>query len=161
MIGDEYEYETYYFLYENLISEYLFEVAPAFFLKHAPKMKTLYKDTVGIDLNESILMDILYDLLVELAMDYTEDIQEEYITDLAKLCEVPFDEVSHLKIFEHDLEQREKRKAEELAEIQRKKQEEARIIKDVFGIEYSPSVGGIFILSCILVKRIQGKLITL
>lgn len=137
-----YEYETYYSLYENLITEYVFEVAPNFILKHAPKMKKLYEDTINESLTEQVLMEIVSNSFIELALEYTADIQEEYIPDLVKLCDVPFDEKIHLDVLEEDRKQREIRMEEERAEAERKKQEEARILEDVFGREYSPSVGG-------------------
>ncbi|MGJ7921612.1 DEAD/DEAH box helicase [Neobacillus sp. LXY-4] len=136
-----YEYETYYSLYENLITEYLFEIAPDFIMNHSSKMRKLYEKTNEHSKRLPNLIEIISELLFDLAEDYTAFIQEEYLLDLIKLRAVPFDEIMHRDMFEHDLEERERRQAEEQAELERKQQEEARIITNVFGIEYSPGVG--------------------
>ena len=66
---------------------------------------------------------------------------DESPSDLIKLSQVPFDEEIHAQIFMEDVKLREKRKAEERAEIQRKKEREARIIEDIFYREYNPPSG--------------------
>ncbi len=136
-----YEYETYFSIYENLITEYLFKIAPGFILKRSSKIVKMFEDTLNKKLTESILMEIISDSLIELAEDFTVFIQEEYVSDLLNLGKIPFDEEMHRKIFEQDQKQRDKRKSDELAEIRRKREEEARVIEDVFGQEYRPSVG--------------------
>ena len=47
----------------------------------------------------------------------------------------------HQEIFEKDEANRERRKAEELAEQARKKAEEERALNDIFGKAYMPSLG--------------------
>ena len=51
---------------------------------------------------------------------------DEYIADLMKLAEIPFELEEHQAIFVQDIKFREVRKEEERAEIERKKEEEAR-----------------------------------
>lgn len=134
-----YEYETYYFPYERLLKEYLYEIAPKLIMEHSKDINHLYFETCGEKLTSSVLMRIITDSLFEIAEDYFETIQEEYLSDLLSLAEVPFDVNIHRLRFEQDIADRERKKAEELAEIQRKKDEETQIIDDIFGREYSPS----------------------
>lgn len=135
-----YEYETYYTYYEKLITEYLFEIAPKFIIQHEPKISRISENAFGKNINSAHLMECISDTLIDLGEEYTELVQEEYLSDLLKLTDLPFDEQVHLKRYEYDLDMREIRRAEELAEIERKRQEEARIIEDVFGQEYRPGV---------------------
>jgi ATP-dependent RNA helicase SUPV3L1/SUV3 len=89
----------------------------------------------------SAVKDTLEDLLVDLSGDIVTYIEDEFVVDLFKLAEIPFDEKLHEKIFVEDIQLREKRKAEERAEIQRKKDEEARILNEIFEREYNPPAG--------------------
>lgn len=87
------------------------------------------------------LQGLLRDELADLSQACFDELQEEYLSDLLKLTKTPFDESLHQKIFEEDEENREKRKAEVLAEQARRQAEEERIIEDIFGKAYTPSLG--------------------
>ncbi len=73
-----------------------------------------------------------------LSEEFFSLIYEERVMDLIKLAEVPFDEQQHEGIWLEDIKLREQRKAEAKAEIRRKKEEELRIIHDIFHVEYNP-----------------------
>lgn len=137
-----YEYETYYNLYETLITQHLFEVAPDFILQRIPNLKELYEGVFAKPLSDSALRKLISELILELSYDYTEEIAEEYVVDLVKLADVPFDEDVHLSFFKQDCKTRDQRQEAELAEMKRKEAEETRIIEEVFGSEYRPSIGG-------------------
>ncbi|NMD69889.1 RNA helicase [Bacillus sp. DNRA2] len=137
-----YEYETYNNLYETLITQHLFEIAPGFIFQRIPNLKELYEGVFDKPLSDSALRKLISELILELSYDYTEEIAEEYVVDLVKLADVPFDEDVHLSLFKQDCKTRDQRQEAELAEMKRKEEEEARIIEEVFGSEYRPSIGG-------------------
>ncbi|MFE0508132.1 helicase-related protein [Peribacillus butanolivorans] len=137
-----YEYENYFYRYERLISEFILGFAPKKFINHLPV--TLHHDFLeayGEKLTSGALQEMLRDELVDLSQACFDELQEEYLSDLLKLVKTPFNESLHQKIFEEDEENRERRKAEVLAEQARRQAEEERIIEDIFGKAYTPSLG--------------------
>ncbi|MEK4536379.1 helicase-related protein [Peribacillus sp. FSL K6-1552] len=139
---NHYEYENYFYRYERLISEFILGFAPKKFINHLPA--TLHHDFLeayGEKLTSGALQGLLRDELADLSQACFDELQEEYLSDLLKLTKTPFDESLHQKIFEEDEENREKRKAEVLAEQARRQAEEERIIEDIFGKAYTPSLG--------------------
>ncbi len=136
------EYETYSNSYEILIDDYVTELVGNWILaKLSPTVISEYEQLTGLKLHLDVLSEILEDYLTALQSDYFLKIEEEYVEDLLKLVEIPFDLQVHKQVYEEDLQGRERRKQEELAEIERKKAEEARMLEDIFGREYSPSTG--------------------
>lgn len=135
-----YEYESYYYIYERLIVRYLFDFVPAFLLETDLLLQDLYKEATGEGLTAVILMEMLEDVLFEMADDFFVDIQEEYVTDLLAAAEISFESPIHQALYENQKATWAQRKAEKLAELQRKQEEEARILADVFGQEYSPTM---------------------
>ena len=137
-----YEYQTYFFVYESLISDYLSELIPERVLEKLPvEIKEQYQETFGEKLTPSFIKGSLKQLLYEVENYFIEDIQDEYLSDLLKIADMPFDLSVHKQIFEKDFAERERKKAEEEAELQRKRQEEERMMEDIFGQEYNPSFG--------------------
>ncbi|KRF67808.1 RNA helicase [Bacillus sp. Soil768D1] len=139
---NHYEYENYFYRYERLISEFILGFAPKKFINHLPA--TLHHDFLeayGEKLTSGALQGLLRDELADLSQACFDELQEEYLSDLLKLAKTPFNESLHQKIFEEDEENREKRKAEVLAEQARRQAEEERIIEDIFGKAYTPSLG--------------------
>ncbi|MGZ4161303.1 MAG: RNA helicase, partial [Neobacillus sp.] len=136
-----FEYQTYFFVYESLVSDYLSEFIPQKVLEQLPaKIRKEFQDTFQKELSASFVKGSITQLLYDVEGYYIEDIQEEYLSDLLKLAKVPFDLTVHKEIFEKDLMEREKKQAEEQAEIQRKKEEKTRMMEDIFGQEYNPSL---------------------
>ncbi|MGW6299371.1 helicase-related protein [Peribacillus butanolivorans] len=139
---NHYEYENYFYRYERLISEFILGFAPKKFINHLPV--TLHHDFLeayGEKLTSGALQGLLRDELADLSQACFDELQEEYLSDLLKLAKTPFNESLHQKIFEEDEENRERRKAEVLAEQARRQAEEERIIEDIFGKAYTPSLG--------------------
>lgn len=135
-----YEYETYYYVYESLIYDYISELIPEMVLKELPgEAAGEFFETFHEAISPSFVKGSIGELLYDLVGYFIEDIQEEYVDDLLKLVDVPFDEAAHREIFERDLRERERKVAEELAELERKKAEEERIMQEIFGQEYDPS----------------------
>ncbi|WP_235864036.1 helicase-related protein [Sutcliffiella halmapala] len=141
--GERYfEYETYYYAYEKRITDYLFGVVPQMiFTQIDSRLLEQYEAVIEEGLSTSKLRKLLANAFHLIINNYMEEIQQEYVSDLLKLAEIPFDAVLHQEIFEKDVSARELKIAEELAEIQRKKDEEERMLDDIFGREYIPSAG--------------------
>ncbi|OLO26514.1 RNA helicase [Alkalihalophilus pseudofirmus] len=136
------EYETYYYAYEKLIEGYIPNlVARSIMKEFPPSLLDQYKVEFNKDLSQRSLRKMLTVYFNTLESDYFNRIQEEYVSDLLELATVPFDLERHQKIYEDDLEDRERKKEEELAEIERKKALEERMLDDIFGREYRPSLG--------------------
>jgi ATP-dependent RNA helicase SUPV3L1/SUV3 len=136
-----FEYETYNFVYERLMGEFLFETTSNLVLEQLPKglvqkYEKLFEESIN-DLDEDMIEEPLYDLLE----NFYSKIQEEYVEDLVKLSDIPFDLEKHRDLLAHDRAAWAKKKMEELAEMERLRQEEERMLEDIFGREYSPSYG--------------------
>ena len=134
----KYTYETYDDVYQDFIFQKVVEMVTE---KGIELLYPKYRE----QLDENSLGEVLQDLVIDesdLLMDQLfSSISDESPSDLIKLSQVPFDEKIHGQIFIEDVKLREQRKAEERAEIQRKKEREARIIEDIFYREYNPPAG--------------------
>lgn len=138
-----YEYEVYYYVYERLINEKLAEIVTDVLVeKLTEDLKTAYAEAFGEELTPDKIKYYIFNRLSELMTDFFTRVQGEYIADLVELAETEFDSVEHKKLYEGHLMNRAKREAEELAEIKRKKEEEARILGDIFGQAYSTNIMG-------------------
>ncbi|MBO9129259.1 helicase-related protein [Bacillus sp. 165] len=134
-------YPIHDYEYERLITYYLSEHIPALLMKQFTReILSSYHEIYGSLLTESKLKDIIIEPFFELIHEYFEAIQKEYLSDLLLLAHIPFEEERHIAIYEEDMAKHQRRKEEVLAEIERKKQEEAQMLEDLFGQEYSPSV---------------------
>ncbi|WP_075617810.1 helicase-related protein [Paenisporosarcina indica] len=137
-----YEYETYYYRYERLVTDFISDFAPTKVIELlSDKMQLTFSKAYGEQLKVGFLKKLIRDELAELSETFYEELQEEFLSDLLKLAEFPFDEQQHLKIFEKDVAERERRKEEELAELARLKAEKERIIDDIFGQAFTPTLG--------------------
>lgn len=136
------EYETYEARYLNHAHEYTVTLAADWILsKISTELRQQYEEVTDHKLTREQLQLILDDYIFALQSDFFRKLEEEYVEDLVKLATIPFDITVHEKIYEQDLQKRERRKLEELAEIERKKEEEERMLEDIFGREYNPSTG--------------------
>ncbi|MCQ6276156.1 DEAD/DEAH box helicase [Bacillus sp. V3B] len=134
----DYEYETYFDTYQIVIYQYLFDIVREHIHQIlSPDLTSSYEDSV---VNSALddCIDNMMDQISDRIMTYIED---EYIADLMRLADISFELEEHEKLFIQDVQLREQRKAEERAEIQRKKEEEARILNDIFEREYNPPKG--------------------
>ncbi|QOR64720.1 RNA helicase [Cytobacillus suaedae] len=137
-----YEYETYFYVYQRLMTKYLSEFIPGWLLSQlSPSILSQYQERF----NEALTEKVINYLILEQIYDYIESffyrINDEYLADLLTVAELPFDLEMHREKFEQDLAERERKIAEEKAELERKKQEEKRMLEDIFGREYSPPAG--------------------
>ncbi|EKN64844.1 helicase [Neobacillus bataviensis LMG 21833] len=136
-----YEYQTYFFVYESLISDYISELIPEKILEQlSADLKDGFYDIFHEKLSASFVKGSIAQLLYDLEGYFIEDIQEEYVSDLLKLAEIPFDPKVHRAILEKDLGEREKKQQEEQAKLRRKREAEEQMMKDIFGAEYDPSL---------------------
>ena len=135
--GYDYEYELYYDVYGEAIYEELFKIIQPVLMKNKPSLVEEY----GEKLVQSNIEEICQNSIDELCMRFLTYIEEESVHDLLQLANIPFEVDTHQKIFIEDIKQKEQRKAEIEAERKRKEEEEARILKDIFELEYNPPQG--------------------
>ena len=136
-----FEYETYQYYFENKVIQYFGEIGSEQVLKNLPgELVRAYEEIYEDRLTIAEIKKVIDDVLLAYIDGFLYKLQEEYISELFALKGIPFDENVHKEIYERNLADRERRKAEELAEIQRKKEEEARMVEDIFGREYNPSL---------------------
>ncbi|TYS47906.1 helicase-related protein [Bacillus infantis] len=136
-----FEYETYYFKYEKLLMECMKDIVPETVIELMdPAMLEQYRSLHPENDPEAAIHSMTEWPSEELAKEFLEEIENEFLEDLLRLSSFPWEPAVHLEIFRADLEDRERKKAEAKAEEERRKQEEARILDEIFGREYSPSV---------------------
>ncbi|MGZ9817571.1 helicase-related protein [Peribacillus simplex] len=139
---NRYEYENYFYRYERLVSDFIRKLAPDKYLNHLPaELHHDFFESYGERLTVEALQGILSDELADLSQSCFDELQEEYLSDLLNLEGISFNETLHEEIFEKDVENRERRKAEVLAEQAKKRAEEQRMIDDIIGKAYIPSLG--------------------
>ena len=136
-----YEYQTYFFVYESLIGDYLSDLIPEKILEQLPdQLKSDFFKTFHEELSASFVKGSIAQVLYDIEGYFIEDIQAEYLADLIRLAEIPFDEKVHKEIFEKDLQERERKQKEAEEELKRKREEEERMMRDIFATEYDPSL---------------------
>ena len=136
------EYETYYFFYEKRITDFLFGFLPGLIIKDlSSDILTNYETVTSEEFTVSKLRKILANSFYLLVNDYMEQLEEEFVADLLVLAEQPFDLEVHEQYLQRDIVDRKRKEEEILAEIQRKQEEEERMLEDIFGREYLPSNG--------------------
>jgi ATP-dependent RNA helicase SUPV3L1/SUV3 len=136
-----FEYETYYYYFENKVIKFFGNIGSEHVLNYLPEeIQKAYEDAFDDKLTMAEAKNIIRDVLLAYIDGFLYKLKEEYVSDLLELAEIPFNESIHRDMYERNLAEREKRKAEELAEIERKKVEEARMMDDIFGREYNPSL---------------------
>lgn len=137
-----YQYETYESVFNRIVEEEVRKAVPVIVSGLLDdQLQEEYQDVYGLELDEGFIKQFLDDELYEINIDFMNLIKEEYVSDLLTLAETPFEEVSHEKILLRDLAERDKRKEKELAELKRKKAEEAERLEFIFGQEYQPRLG--------------------
>ncbi|TYR75108.1 RNA helicase [Rossellomorea vietnamensis] len=137
------EYETYYYVYEEFVSNFVLKTFPKSLHSLVTEEHTLqYQQAFGDELTPDQIRKWLQHEFLDQAQIYMDYLQEEYIEDLLNLSKIPYEEKSHAAILERDEALRQERKAAEEAAIERKREEEERMMNDIFGREYSASLGG-------------------
>src|SRR5690606_24447906 len=136
-----FEYEIYYYAYERLIANSLVGLLEEMIVDQLPEaLIEEYEEITSKSFTGSVMKKMMAIHIDKLTHSFLSQIEEEYMEDLLRLADIPFDSAKHREMYELDLADRERKKAEELAELQRKKEEEERMLDDIFGREYSPSV---------------------
>ncbi|MCM3653745.1 DEAD/DEAH box helicase [Metabacillus litoralis] len=128
--------------YETLISNYLFDFGPNWLKERlSSHLFADYLKVYNEPLSDTFLKEVAFEKFVAISQEFFEDLLEEYVADLIKLIDIPFDLATHQQIFANDRSERERKVVETLEEIKRQKEEEARMIADIFGREYNPPAG--------------------
>jgi ATP-dependent RNA helicase SUPV3L1/SUV3 len=137
-----FEYETYYDLFEKRVMDYLFDLVPQKFIDELPiNLVEEYNGLFHQELTKTKLIEWFDQEIVDLTGECLEELTEEYLEDLLAIIDIPFEMATHQELFERHIAERERRIEEERAENERRKAEEARIMDDIFGKAYIPSVG--------------------
>ncbi|MFT4414246.1 helicase-related protein [Fredinandcohnia humi] len=124
--------------YEDLILKYILDFVPNWLKVHLPKrLFDEYKDTFQNPLTDSVLTEVAYDSFLIIRDELFEDLLGEYVSDLIKLIDIPFDYDRHREIFKKDISNREQMIIKEQEELKRLREEEAKMIEDIFGREYN------------------------
>ncbi|WP_078553596.1 helicase-related protein [Bacillus alkalicellulosilyticus] len=151
--GDEFEIrewgdifvqeETFHDIYEIVISEIISTLSLNLIMSTLPnELLQKYKEVNNNhSFTKGVLNRLMSDSLYGLYIVFFSDIQDELITDLLELPDVPFDQEKHKAIYEQHLVERERKKEERLREQQLQAEREERMLEDIFGREYSPSPG--------------------
>jgi ATP-dependent RNA helicase SUPV3L1/SUV3 len=136
-----YEYETYFYVYERLIFDCLSDIlSELVFEELSTKIKYEFKEILNDEITEVFVWESIAELSYEFEEELLDEIQEEYVSHLLKLATIPYDFILHKKLYDQDLFDRERRKAEELAKQQQKREAEERMMEDIFGSAYRPSL---------------------
>jgi ATP-dependent RNA helicase SUPV3L1/SUV3 len=136
-----FEYETYEYFFENWLKAYFEKIGSEEVLKSLPgQFLNSYEKIFEDELTPPETKRIINDILDAYLDGFLYKLQEEYVSDLVDLAQLPFDEDLHEERYERDLVERQRRQAEELAEIERKNKAHAEMMEDIFGMEYDPSL---------------------
>ncbi|RIW38301.1 RNA helicase [Bacillus salacetis] len=136
------EYETYYFVYEEYVSQFVMKTFPKSLLSLVSEEHlNMHQSAFDVALSSSEIRKWMQHDFFDQSAIYMDHLQEEYVEDLLDLADSQNEE-DHAAIYEKDVARRAERRAAELAELHRKKQEEDRMMDDIFGREYSVSLGG-------------------
>lgn len=136
-----FEYETYQYHFEKAVLDYFSGIA-------AEKvLECLDQELINgyqVAFDDSLSIPEIWRSISDLAEIYIDGfmykLQEEYISDLLRLQDITFDYETHQEIYGKDLAERKRRRVEEQAELVKKREEEARMMEDIFGKEYNPSL---------------------
>ena len=121
--------------YETLISNYLFDFGPNWLKDRlSPHLFADYLKVYNEPLPDTFLKEAAFEKFVAISQEFFEDLLEEYVADLIKLIDIPFDLAKHQQIFANDRSEREQKVALNLEEIKRQKEEEARMLADIFWV---------------------------
>ncbi|WP_338754426.1 helicase-related protein [Bacillus sp. FJAT-52991] len=138
---EEIEYETYNDRYIEFFEQAWIDRTLEILINQLPSsIKTEYEEVFRQSLTEEALVEYYEDVLVDSGTLIFDRLLEEDVADLLSIAELPFDELIHKDIYERHVEAREEREAFERAEIERKKAEEQRLLSELFGQEYQPSI---------------------
>ncbi|MBM7649109.1 ATP-dependent RNA helicase SUPV3L1/SUV3 [Bacillus ectoiniformans] len=137
----EFEYETYYDQYEQLVfNELVNEVVSqehmdGLFNSYMNEYKELFDEEMDADRFQELILPYID----ELAEEIFDEIAEDYVTDLLNTADIPFEVSVHKELYERTSLERVQRKAREVEKAERQRIEEALLIEDIFGQEYSLS----------------------
>ncbi|HEY9577211.1 MAG TPA: helicase-related protein, partial [Pseudobacillus sp.] len=135
----EFEYETYYSVYEQYAAECIFDPALHQILSSLPEqLKEQYRKTNKEALTTDNLQDLVDHLLSGIVWEFFEELTEELLAHLLAISSMPYDEAIQKDLYYQQRTERDQKKEERLAEIKRRQEEEERQIEEIFGQAYHP-----------------------
>src|SRR5690606_27387466 len=93
--------------YEDIILQQLMDFGPNWLKSHLPKH--MFEECVNSfkePLTDVFLQEAAYENFLDIRDDLFEDLVEEYVPDLVKLIDIPFDLETHRILFEKDITER-------------------------------------------------------
>ncbi|HWJ79336.1 MAG TPA: helicase-related protein [Niallia sp.] len=138
-------YNQFYFLedrteaYEKLIVKQLQDYLPSWLKENlSTQLKKEYEGLYGKTLSNTFLLNVSETIIKDLAEEFLDELLVEYVIDLEKLLDIPFDLEVHKEIMERDLQKKKQKEVEDLEEQRKRKEQEVRMIEEIFGREYYP-----------------------
>ncbi|WP_416150376.1 helicase-related protein [Salipaludibacillus sp. HK11] len=136
------EYESYHDKYEEVITKVLAnKISRLIFDQLTYSDKKEYEHIFSEKFSSETLYHLSVEYMYELQGEFLEKISEEYLSDLTTVAGIPFDEATHQEMYYQDIVEREQREEQELLALQQQEEAEERMLEDIFGREYSSSVG--------------------
>ncbi|KIV53868.1 hypothetical protein AM501_11410 [Aneurinibacillus migulanus] len=142
MVSDEgAEEERIEHIYESFIQDDVMNSISSVLLERlTPSLQAEYKEVCGEDMTVSTLQDMAAYELSELEWTFRDEISEESLADLLNLARLSPSLEEQKVLYEQHKEEKERRRIEALAEVERKMKEEKRMIQDIFEREYDSSI---------------------
>jgi ATP-dependent RNA helicase SUPV3L1/SUV3 len=138
----KFDWESFEDKYHSSIIEYLFDFGPKWMMDYLPaKLSDEYSRVFSVPLTISTLKGLVLEQLYDIGNEFLYSLKEEYAFDLVELTNVPFEPSIHMEIYQKNIDSHEQRRAEETAELERKQEERAKMMEDIFGREYSTNIG--------------------
>ncbi|WP_071459783.1 helicase-related protein [Bacillus massilinigeriensis] len=133
-----FEYESYDDVYQDIVYNYVFEELPLKVMECLSEgLKAQFKLTHGEELTASLLAKKLDDDFMDAADSLFFRLQEEFVADLLEVAAIPFVEGIHLEVLQQDEEVRETKLQKIKEEETRKREEEEKILREIFAEEYA------------------------
>nr|WP_272495740.1 helicase-related protein [Bacillus pinisoli] len=127
--------------YRTLVYDYMLNYSPSFLVPLlSSEVKEKYQKGYGVLLTPEKLRVYYAQTLHSFSSEIFDELLDEYVEDLIELEKIPFDQGQHKEILFRDLNLREVKMKEELLEQERQKEEEARMLEDIFGQVYNSSL---------------------
>ncbi|WP_456279164.1 DEAD/DEAH box helicase [Bacillus sp. AK128] len=127
--------------YRALVFDYIVNNAPSYVLPLlSMEIQDSYRTVFEIELSHTVLKEQVAESFNDLSNEMVDDLLDEYVEDLIKIEQIPFDYKTHSELLLKDLEDRESKMLKEQEEIERQKEEEARMLHDIFGRVYNSSI---------------------
>jgi ATP-dependent RNA helicase SUPV3L1/SUV3 len=127
--------------YKSLIqNDVMRTVSGILFERLTPEMRAKYKELYAEEMTIRAFEEIAIDELTELKWTFQEEINEEKAADLLRLTSLGASFAEQVALYKQVKEEKDRERIQAQAELERKKQEEKRLIAEIFEPEYDFSI---------------------